>query len=169
MTGLADGATEAFHRIVTDLDYPMLIVTAAAGEERAGCLVGFATQCSINPLRVAVWMSKANHTFGAARSAEGVVVHVLSAGQRGLAERFGSRTGDDEDKFAGSPWHAGPFGCPVLEEVERWFAGRVTERLDSGDHLLLVLDVVAAEAGRGAWPGQLGFQEVKDLDPGHEP
>jgi flavin reductase (DIM6/NTAB) family NADH-FMN oxidoreductase RutF len=160
---------EAFHRIVDDLDYPMYIVTAAAGADRGGCLVGFTSQCSIHPPRVGVWISKANHTYDVARTAEGLVVHVPSAAQRDLAERFGSRTGDEEDPFAGTSWRTGPFGCPVIDEVERWFAGRVAERSDTGDHLLLVLDVVAAEAGGRAWPGQLGFQAVKDLDPGHEP
>src|SRR5215208_7631728 len=38
----------AFEAIVAQLDYPMFIVTAAAGEERGGCLVGFATQASID-------------------------------------------------------------------------------------------------------------------------
>jgi len=42
---------DGFHDLAADLDYPMLIVTAAADGERAGCLVGFAAQCSIDPLR----------------------------------------------------------------------------------------------------------------------
>ena len=37
-----------FGEIVADLDYPMLMVTVAAGEEMAGCLLGFASQCSID-------------------------------------------------------------------------------------------------------------------------
>ena len=39
------------------LDYPMYVVTAAgAGAEWDGCLVGFATQCSIDPARwVRAW------------------------------------------------------------------------------------------------------------------
>ena len=169
MSEPAGDVVEALHEIVDDLDYPMLIVTAAAGEARAGCLVGFATQCSIHPPRIAVWISEANHTYDVARVAEGLVVHVPSAGQRDLAARFGSRTGDEEDTFAGTAWHPGPFGCPVLDEVDRWFAGRVTQRSDTGDHLLIVLDVVAAEVRGRDWPGQLGFQKVKDLEPGHEP
>ncbi len=39
------------HALVTEIDYPMFIVTAAAGGRRAGCLVGFTTQCSIHPPR----------------------------------------------------------------------------------------------------------------------
>jgi hypothetical protein len=32
---------------MAQLDYSLFIVTPAAGEERAGCLVGFASQVSI--------------------------------------------------------------------------------------------------------------------------
>src|SRR4051794_41781759 len=53
----------AVHELIDELDYPMFIVTVAAGGERAGCLVGFATQCSINPPRFLVCLSDKNRTF----------------------------------------------------------------------------------------------------------
>ena len=57
-------AEHAFHRLVGRLDYPMFVVTTVAADdgERSGCLVGFATQCSIHPPRWVVWLSLANHT-----------------------------------------------------------------------------------------------------------
>lgn len=42
------------------LNPDMYVVTATAGDERAGCLVGFASQCSIRPVRFVVWLSKVN-------------------------------------------------------------------------------------------------------------
>ncbi|MGI9120592.1 MAG: pyrimidine reductase family protein [Acidimicrobiales bacterium] len=159
-------AAGTFHAVMADLDYPMLIVTASDGERRSGCLVGFAAQCSIDPPRFTVSISKKNHTYGVAQSAEALVVHLPSADQRHLAELFGTRTGDEVDKFAACSWHPGPLGAPVLDGVERWFAGRVVETVDSGDHVAFMLAPVAGEAGQ-RWPGQLGFQSVKDLEPGH--
>ena len=52
-----------FDALMAQLDQPLVVVTTAAGDERAGCVVGFHVQCSIEPRRVAVWLSKANHTF----------------------------------------------------------------------------------------------------------
>ena len=52
------------------LNPEMCVVTAASGTERSGCLVGFSAQCSIEPARYAVWLSKANHTYGVARAVE---------------------------------------------------------------------------------------------------
>src|SRR3954451_16023833 len=50
-------AVEAVHALVSELDDPMFIVTVAGPMERAGCLVGFATQCSIHPPRFLLCLS----------------------------------------------------------------------------------------------------------------
>jgi flavin reductase (DIM6/NTAB) family NADH-FMN oxidoreductase RutF len=149
------------------LDYPMFIVTAAAGGERSGCLVGFATQCSIDPLRFIVCLSDKNHTFHVACQASVLAVHVVPEGDEGLAELFGSQTGDEVDKFERCAWSAGPEGTPVLDDCANWFAGRILDRLDVGDHWAFVLEPLrgADEPGEGAFT----FQEAKWIEPGHEP
>src|SRR5690606_8349284 len=50
----------AFDRFTDALDYPMYVVTAEADGERAGCLVGFGSQCSMRPARFMVWVSELN-------------------------------------------------------------------------------------------------------------
>lgn len=163
------GGREPFHAAMGQLDMPMQIVTAAAPEdgERGGCLVGFAAQCSIEPPRFMVWLSKKNHTLRIARCAEVLAVHFPTPDQLNLAARFGTRSGDHVDKLASERWHQGPHGVPVLDEVPRWFAGRITERFDSGDHVAFMLEPIAGSISPGDLP-QLGFQAVKHLQPGHE-
>ena len=58
---------EEFHSLVSGLDYPMFVVTAAAPGDRAGCLVGFTTQASIKPPWPLVLLSKSNRTYRAPR------------------------------------------------------------------------------------------------------
>ena len=55
---------------VAGLDYPVFVVTAASGDERDGCLVGFSTQTSIDPPRLLVCLSKANRTTRIARTSQ---------------------------------------------------------------------------------------------------
>ena len=156
-----------FQRLVGRLDYPMHVVTVSDGERRAGCLVGFAGQCSIDPPRYWVCVSRANHTYALAERAATMVVHVLGAGDGALAELFGHETGDEVDKFAECRWRPGPDGAtPVLEDCARWFAGRVLDRLDCGDHVGFVLEPYEACAGPEDY-GQFGFQAAKDITPGH--
>ena len=149
-----------------ELDYPMFIVTARAGDELAGCLVGFATQCSIDPLRFIVCLSDKNRTFRVAKEADLLGVHLVPESADALAELFGSRTGDDDDKFAQASWTPGPGGVPVLDDCGNWFAGRILERCDVGDHWAFVVEPV-----RGAddeTEGAFTFQEARWIEPGHE-
>jgi flavin reductase (DIM6/NTAB) family NADH-FMN oxidoreductase RutF len=144
----------------------MYIVTARASSgERGGCLVGFATQCSVHPPRFIACVSKENRTFDVVRGAEAVVVHFLGRDQRALAALFGGETGDEVDKFELCAWSQGPLGIPVLDDVPGWFAGRILDRHDAGDHVALLLEPVEVEDRGGAL--DLGFQAVKPVDPGH--
>lgn len=93
-----------FDAFTAMLDCPVHVVTAAVGEERAGCLVGFAGQCSIRPPRFTVWISKANHTYTVASRADTLAVHLLSRQRHDLAELFGGLTGDRVDKFTAVRW-----------------------------------------------------------------
>jgi flavin reductase (DIM6/NTAB) family NADH-FMN oxidoreductase RutF len=161
---------EAFHRLVGEVDYPMYIVTTAAGGERAGCLVGFTTQCSIDPARLLVCLSIRNHTFRVAQRAGVLVVHFLSPGHLELAKLFGEETGDEVDKFSRCQWAPGPDGIPVVAGVKGWVAGRVLATLDAGDHTAYLLEPFAGEAddsGDDSEP-QLSFQQVRGFHPGHE-
>jgi flavin reductase (DIM6/NTAB) family NADH-FMN oxidoreductase RutF len=163
---LSGDSLEALSQITGALDYPMIIVTTAAAGERSGCLVGFHTQCSIDPARFLVCISKANHTADVVSQAETVVLHFLTKDDRSLAELFGEQTGDEVDKFERCRWRAGPDGVPVLSDVPAWVAARIIDRFDPGDHVALVVEPFTGEAADEPAP-QLSFQDVRDLEPGH--
>lgn len=155
-----------FDDLVGRLDYPMLIVTVNDGQQRAGCLVGFASQCAIDPPRYMVWLSKNNHTYKVARGCDRLAVHVPTPENRPLVELFGTVTGFDEDKFARCAWRDGPDGVPLLTDCPQWFVGQVLARYDTGDHEAVLLAPVAVGERTGL--GQLGFQSVRDLDAGND-
>jgi flavin reductase (DIM6/NTAB) family NADH-FMN oxidoreductase RutF len=164
MSGVSAEA-QAFDAIVADVNGPAYVVTTAAGAERDGCLVGFATQCSIDPPRFGVWLSKENRTYRIALSAATLVVHLLRQGDHDLAHLFGGETGDDVDKFEDVEWRPGRDGCPVLARCD-WFAGSIIERVDTGDHVAFVLAPHGGECKRSG-TRQLGMQEIGDIEAGH--
>jgi flavin reductase (DIM6/NTAB) family NADH-FMN oxidoreductase RutF len=166
MSSLTGQHAERYQCLVSHLDHSMFVVTAASEHDRAGCLVGFATQCSLEPPRWYVGISKVNYTFHIAAAAPLVVVHALGAANTDLARLFGEQTGDQIDKFAHCRWRPGPDGrTPILADCPRWFAGEVVDHLDPGDHLGLVLAPVAAECQDPGPP--LRIQALPDLNPGH--
>lgn len=169
MSGPADelrSVEAAFDDLVAGVDHPMVVVTTASGGERAGCLVGFHSQCGISPPRYAVWLSKANHTYRVGAMAETFAVHLLRADHRRLGVLFGSVTDDEGDKFARCAWSEGPDGVPLLDEVPDRVVGRRLALLDAGaDHVCVVLaPVEVTGSGTGPW---LAYSALRDVEAGH--
>lgn len=157
---------DAFDQIMTSLDARLIVVTTAAGNERGGCLVGFHAQTSIDPQRYTVWLSKANHTYRVALRATHVAVHFLAADDLALAELFGTRTGDDTDKFAGLEVEVGAGGVPLLGGCPNRLVLRRTALLDEGgDHVCLAGETVEVHSGGPFNP--LRLSHAAHLEAGH--
>jgi flavin reductase (DIM6/NTAB) family NADH-FMN oxidoreductase RutF len=134
---------DSFNALVWSQDPALIVVTTAEAGERAGCLVSFHSQSSIGPQRYCVWLSKANHTYRVGLRSTHLAVHFLTSSDLALAERFGSRTGDDGDKFGGLRVSLGPGGAPVLQDCPHWLVARRTALLDEGgDHVCVVAEPV---------------------------
>jgi flavin reductase (DIM6/NTAB) family NADH-FMN oxidoreductase RutF len=156
-----------FAALMGELDSPMFILTCRPpGERPSGCLVGFASQCSIEPDRFLACVSRVNHTCPAARRSPALAVHLVPREAESLAELFGGETGDDVDKFSRCAWRAGPADAPILEGCPNWFVGRVHAGIDLGDHVGFLLDPVAASHR----PGHVGLglqRAAARIEPGH--
>jgi flavin reductase (DIM6/NTAB) family NADH-FMN oxidoreductase RutF len=161
-----DSTEASFQKLVTQLDYPMFIATVAADDELAGCLIGFATQCSIHPPRFLAGISDKNRTHRVAQSAAVMGIHLVPEDATELAELFGGETGDEVNKFERCSWRPGPDGVPLLDECPNRFVGIILERVDFGDHTGMVLEPFFAEVQEQ--DAQLSFHRAKRIDPGHE-
>jgi flavin reductase (DIM6/NTAB) family NADH-FMN oxidoreductase RutF len=159
-------AEKTFQRLVAQLDYPMFIATVAAGGERAGCLIGFATQCSVHPPRFLAGLSDKNRTHRVAQGADSMAIHLVPEDAGELAELFGGETGDEVDKFERCEWRPGPGGVPLLDGCPNRFVGRILDRVDFGDHSGLVLEPFYADEDTSG--AQLSFHRAKRIDPGHK-
>ncbi len=158
---------EAFEQLVARLNYPMFVVTTAAGDVTAGCLVGFASQTSIHPPRFLVGLSRRNHTFRVAADATHLAVHVFEREHLDVVELFGGQTGDTVNKFDRCSWRRGPERLPILDDAAAWFAGTILDRFSLGDHVGHLLEPVAGRPPHDLeqW---VSFGDVRDLRPGHE-
>ena len=143
----------------------MAIVTTSALGSRAGCLVGFHCQCSIEPPRYAVWLSKANYTYQTAVHATHLGVHFIGSQHQALAELFGTTTGDEIDKFQRCSVDPGPAGVPLLTDCRNRFVGRCCTVLDDGgDHVCFVLEPVSVDVDPLV---PLRLHDVADLSAAH--
>ena len=162
-----DVATDPFDQLMASIDPALVVVTTAADDERAGCLVGFHAQSSMAPHGYAVLISKANHTFRVAVRASHLAVHFLTSKDHDLARTFGTQTGDEVDIFDQVPWRRGPQGVPVLTGCDHGLVGRKEAMLDDGgDHVIVTLDPVEVWSREPFTP--LRVSDVRDLTPGHD-
>jgi flavin reductase (DIM6/NTAB) family NADH-FMN oxidoreductase RutF len=158
---------DAFDALMASLDTPMVVVTTAVAGERAGCLVGFHAQSSIDPPRCGVWLSKANHTYRVALRSTHLAVHFLTADDLAVAEHFGTLTGDEVDKFADVAFADGPGGVPLLEACPHRVVLRRTALLDEGgDHVCVAGESIEAHTTGSFQP--LRLSAVDHLVPGHD-
>jgi flavin reductase (DIM6/NTAB) family NADH-FMN oxidoreductase RutF len=158
-----DVLDETFDDLMAMLDYPAFVATTQSAGRPAGCLVGFATQTSVEPARFVVGLAKGSHTLGVASLSQHMAVHVLSRRHHALAELFGSQTGHEINKFDRCSWRAGPQGMPMLDDAIAWFVGRIVDRFDVGDHVAYLLEPVATWAPESA-DDPLYLSDLDDLD-----
>jgi len=155
-----------FDRLVSQLDGALVVVTAASDDQHAGCVVGFHTQCSIEPQRYAVWLSKANLTYRVSLFATHLAVHLLPAEDRSLLELFGGTSGDHTEKFALCDWSPGPAGVPLLAACPARTVLEISSRWDDGgDHACFVGAPVLAEWA-ATTPMRVG--QTTQTEAGHE-
>jgi flavin reductase (DIM6/NTAB) family NADH-FMN oxidoreductase RutF len=147
-------------------DSAMYAVTARTGNIRAGCLVGSASQVSIEPERFLVAISTANYTHRVATASEALAVHLLSASASDLASLFAETTGDSVDKFAHCSFSDGPYGAPILDAAIGVMVGKIVQRIEFGDHVAHILQPVAVDlSASDATPFSLG--QARGMHPGH--
>lgn len=168
-----EGSAPAYERFLDALDWPMVVVTAADGDEWAGCAVGFHGRCSVDPPRYALWLSRANRTYRVALRSGFLGVHLLEGRDRDLGAWFAGTSGDDDDKFRGVAATPGSGGAPVLTGLPVRFVGRTVEVLDGGvgDHVCFVVEpisdeTVSSEESDGE-ETPLHASDLNDVAPGH--
>ncbi len=159
-----DSIEERLEPFVSQVDCSLLVVTTG-DDEPTGCLVGFATQCSIEPRRFIVCISKVNHTFAAVDRSGALALHLLREDQTPLASLFGEETGDIVAKFARCSWHPGLTGVPVLDDCAAWIEGRIIDRFDVGDHEAILVQPL--DGGGEVVSRVLTAQHSPKFRPGH--
>ena len=120
------------------------VVTTTTPRGPLGITANSFASVSLMPPLVLWSPARKSRRFPAFEAASHFAVHVLSAGQQALAERF-ARSGDG---FADLDFRSGHGGAPLLEGCAARFECRHEARYDGGDHLIvvgLVLRLVQAD------------------------
>jgi flavin reductase (DIM6/NTAB) family NADH-FMN oxidoreductase RutF len=113
-------------------------VTVVTTQDANGVCRGFTansfTSVSLDPPLLLVCLDRSAVCFEAFAGATRFAVNILSDAQRSISNVFASKS---EDKFSGLAWQA-VHDSPVLNGCMSWFACDVHDRMDAGDHMILI-------------------------------
>jgi flavin reductase (DIM6/NTAB) family NADH-FMN oxidoreductase RutF len=112
-----------------------------------GLTVNSFASVSLDPPLLLICLGHAVTCIDAFRSSRHFGINVLAEGQRELSDRF-ARKG--QDRFDGLEWYRGPSGVPLLPGVLAAIECRVHQRFTSGDHDIVVGEMISARTGEGA-------------------
>jgi len=121
------------------------IVTAAAQDGTPlGLTVNSFTSVSLDPPLVLFCIDKKAGSHDGMVSAPGYAVHILGGDQADLSNRFAAR---GIDRFAGLTYTRGLYGAPILPGAMALLECRTVQRVDAGDHTILIGQVERLDPG----------------------
>jgi flavin reductase (DIM6/NTAB) family NADH-FMN oxidoreductase RutF len=125
-------------------------VVVVTGITPGGESLGFTCQSfvplSIEPMLVSFAAGSAGKTWARMRELDQLAISVLSDTQQEVAAQFAV---SGADKYAGVDWVPASNGAPLLTGALAHISGRVVERIEQGDHVVVVLSVEQLEGFDG--------------------
>jgi flavin reductase (DIM6/NTAB) family NADH-FMN oxidoreductase RutF len=112
-----------------------VITTHDAEGRPRGMTANSFTSVSLDPPLLLVCVGKGASSYPAFDAADCFAVNLLHEGQKELSNAFASKRAD---KFAGVPYDRVHTGAPVLGECLTWFDCTVHQRVEAGDHVVLI-------------------------------
>ena len=126
--------------------YGLYVVTVARGGEEHGMTASWVTQTAVAPPMVAVAIESSSETIEMIREARRFGVSLLSQGQRDVAAKLPGRLKGIRTKPAPAAQ------TPVLADALGWVECRVVATLPSGDHTLVLGEVIATAVEQDGKP-----------------
>ncbi len=97
------------------------------------------TSVSLDPPLVLVCIAKSAESIDAFVGSPGFGINILAEHQRPVSQSFASKSAD---KFQSVRWLPGRTGAPRLGESIAWLDCHTRQRVDAGDHVVLIGEVV---------------------------
>ena len=149
--------------VLRQFPYGLYAVTVASGGEEHAMTANWVTQAAFEPPMVAVAVENTSKTIALMRDSHHFAISVLQQGQRDLAGKLGRNSEQSPQKLKGIKTKPAPVsGVPVLADCLGWVECRVVATLPSGDHTLVLGEVVAAgiehDAGVALTLQEAGFK-----------
>jgi len=149
--------------VLRHFPYGLYALTVKHGGEEHGMTANWVSQTSFEPPMVAAAVENTSKTIGMIRDAHHFAINVFQQGQRELAGKLGRASANAPQKLKGIKTKPAPVsGAPILADALVWVECRVVATLPSGDHTLVLGEIVEAgvehEGGQPLTLQEAGFK-----------
>jgi flavin reductase (DIM6/NTAB) family NADH-FMN oxidoreductase RutF len=118
----------------------VVVVTGGDPEHPSGMVCGSFMSVSLDPPLVAVAPANTSSSWPAISDGGSFCANVLAEEQQGVARRFAT---SGIDKYDGVEWVPAPAtGSPLLAGAAAWIDCRIRQRIEAGDHWLVLGEVL---------------------------
>lgn len=127
------------------INYGLYVLTGKSGDQVAAATVNWVTQASFNPPLVVAGIKKDSESYRLVKESGAFALNVLAADQRDLAFAFFKHVEPEGNKIGPATFTVNETsGTPILAETPGWFACKIVEINETGDHAVVIGEVVDA-------------------------
>ena len=134
---------EQWMKTLGTMTYGIYALTTAHEGQTNVMLASWVSQVSYDPPLIAIAVHPNRRSHELIETSGAFVLHVLKKSQKGLLTQF--MVSDPAAKFKGIDWKPGNAGCPILKDCVAWFACKLKDRIQPGNHTIFLGEIVDAE------------------------
>lgn len=128
----------------------LFILTARAADGReTGLLASWVQQASFDPPMVTVAVNRRRYIHDWLDESPQIALNLIGEGQKQFLKHFGAGFEPGAPAFTGIAIDRGETGVPLIAEALGSLEGTVRGRLETGDHVVYAVEIVAASQGPG--------------------
>ncbi len=128
------------------------VVTTSVRGRLHGMTANAVCSLSLEPLQLLVCVDKESNCYKQILEAEAFGISILASDQEEISNLFARTTAPAEGSLLGVDYRIGSLGEPLIENALAHVECRIAERLDGGDHVIVIGDAVAGANVRDAEP-----------------
>ncbi len=161
-----------FRSALRQLAGAVSVITAGAGENRAGLTASSVTSFSADPPTILVSVNTSASAYPTIVANRHFAVNILNHEQQAIADRFAGRLGlKGADRYQGADWRTLASGAPALIGALAVIDAEIEEIIERHSHAILIGRVKAVEANtqtgallywRGAYERFVGSPQAAD-------
>ena len=156
---------DAFCEVFNRLDREIWLITARADDRCSGLIATYVSRASLVPTlpRVTIALAKHHFTHELIEASNAFCMHLLDEGHIDWVWHFGISSGREIDKLRGLATYRSVSGSPILDGALAWLDCCVEARMDTGDRIVYLAEVLDARMVQPAKP--LTLKRLLELAP----